>query len=132
MSDPIRNPAHYTAYPVQPIEIARHLGFCLGNAVKYVIRAPFKGGVEDCDKALQYLKWEREQSGVYVEEQPVDIGEVMHPLVLYLQDMNTPVAGHQETFLRFLLSYVVFGHGPSLKEMEKEVRGLKRALEARP
>lgn len=61
MSDPIHNPAHYTRYPVQPIEISRHLGFCLGNVVKYVLRAPFKNGVEDLKKALQYLEWEREQ-----------------------------------------------------------------------
>ena len=61
MSDPIHNPAHYTAYPVQPIEIARHLGFCMGNVFKYVMRAPFKNGVEDLKKALKYLEWEREQ-----------------------------------------------------------------------
>ena len=60
MSDPIHHPAHYTAYPVQPIEISRHLGFCLGNVVKYVLRAPLKGGVEDLNKALKYLEWEAE------------------------------------------------------------------------
>lgn len=60
MSDNIYNPEHYTVYPVQPIEITRHLGFCLGNATKYVLRAPYKGGVEDCDKALCYLELERE------------------------------------------------------------------------
>ncbi|WP_304473594.1 DUF3310 domain-containing protein [uncultured Desulfovibrio sp.] len=60
IADPVYNPAHYTVYPVQAIEITRHLGFCLGNAVKYTLRAPWKGGVEDCDKALQYLLWEQE------------------------------------------------------------------------
>ena len=58
ISDPVQSPAHYTVYPVEPIEITRHLGFCLGNAVKYVLRAPYKNGVEDCDKACQYLVWE--------------------------------------------------------------------------
>lgn len=58
--DPVRHPAHYTVYPVEPIEITRHLGFCLGNAAKYVLRAPYKGGVEDCDKALRYLELEKE------------------------------------------------------------------------
>lgn len=57
--DPITAPAHYTAYPVQPIEICRHLGFCLGNVVKYVLRAPHKGGVEDLQKALRYLEMEK-------------------------------------------------------------------------
>lgn len=60
-SDSVHSPAHYTAYPVQPIEIARHLGFCMGNVFKYVMRAPFKNGVEDLKKALKYLEWEREQ-----------------------------------------------------------------------
>lgn len=59
-SDMILNPAHYTVYPVQPIEVTRYLGFCLGNAAKYVLRAPWKGGEEDCLKALRYLDMERE------------------------------------------------------------------------
>lgn len=58
--DPITSPAHYTVYPVQPIEITRYLGFNLGNATKYVLRAPWKGGVEDCLKAQFYLERERE------------------------------------------------------------------------
>lgn len=56
-SDPITRPAHYTKYSVEVIEITRHLPFCLGNVVKYVLRAPFKNGAEDCDKALVYLGW---------------------------------------------------------------------------
>ena len=61
--NPITAPSHYTVYPVQPIEITRYLGFCLGNAVKYVLRAPYKGGVEDCRKAVQYLEWEFQRPG---------------------------------------------------------------------
>lgn len=60
MNDPIMAPAHYTVYPVQPIEITRYLGFCLGNATKYVLRAPYKGSVEDCQKAMRYLELEKE------------------------------------------------------------------------
>ena len=43
-------------YPVPPVEIARHLGFCLGNAVLCVLCAPYRDGVEDCDKALDCLR----------------------------------------------------------------------------
>ena len=53
--DPVLTPAHYTAYAVQPLEITRYLGFSLGNVVKYVLRAPHKNGLEDLDKALNYL-----------------------------------------------------------------------------
>lgn len=32
--------------------------FCRGNALKYLIRADKKGGVEDLRKAKVYLTWE--------------------------------------------------------------------------
>ena len=32
--------------------------FCRGNALKYLIRADHKGGVEDLEKARVYLNWE--------------------------------------------------------------------------
>lgn len=35
--------------------IVRDLPFTLGNILKYVWRAPYKGGAEDCIKALDYL-----------------------------------------------------------------------------
>lgn len=35
--------------------IVHDLPFTLGNVLKYVWRAPYKGGAEDCIKALDYL-----------------------------------------------------------------------------
>lgn len=61
MPDEIMRPAHYTRYGVEVIEITRYLPFCLGNVVKYVLRAPYKNGWQDCDKALIYLGWCGEQ-----------------------------------------------------------------------
>ena len=57
MADAI-NPQHYKSHPsgVQCIELARHLDFRLGNAVKYVWRAVDKNGVEDLRKAKWYLE----------------------------------------------------------------------------
>ena len=60
MNDAIKYPSHYTVYPVQTIELARELNFCMGNIVKYVLRAPYKGGGDDCAKALKYLEFERD------------------------------------------------------------------------
>lgn len=57
MNDEIKHPTHYTKYSVEVIDITRYLPFCLGNVVKYVLRAPYKDSVKDCDKALQYLEW---------------------------------------------------------------------------
>lgn len=55
--DDVEHPKHYTQYPVEVIEITRHLRFNLGNAVKYILRAPFKGAeVKDLRKAKWYLE----------------------------------------------------------------------------
>lgn len=57
MSDPVEHPAHYTSHKsgVECITITEHMGFCLGNAVKYIWRADLKGGLEDLRKARWYI-----------------------------------------------------------------------------
>ena len=58
MSDPINHPEHYTSHPsgTECIEIAEHMNFCLGNALKYLWRAGLKGdAVEDLKKARWYI-----------------------------------------------------------------------------
>jgi hypothetical protein len=57
-SDSINHPPHYTAHPsgVECIEITEHMGFCLGNAVKYIWRADLKhDAIEDLKKARWYI-----------------------------------------------------------------------------
>ncbi len=53
------NPAHYRSHPsgVECIQVTEHLGFCLGNAVKYIWRSGEVGGagVEDLRKSRWYL-----------------------------------------------------------------------------
>ena len=54
--DPVNHPKHYTQYEHEVIELTEQLGFCLGNAVKYILRAPYKGNeLEDLKKAGWYL-----------------------------------------------------------------------------
>jgi len=53
------SPTHYARLSPQPIEVieAWKLGFHLGNAVKYIARAGYKGNrVEDLKKAVWYLE----------------------------------------------------------------------------
>ena len=61
--DPVSHPRHYTQHPsgVECIEITEHLGFCVGNAIKYLWRADFKGGLEDLKKARWYIDREIER-----------------------------------------------------------------------
>ena len=56
--DPVNHPKHYTEHPsgIECIQITRHMGFNLGNAMKYVWRADLKNGVEDLKKAVWYLQ----------------------------------------------------------------------------
>ena len=57
--DPVNHPKHYTEHPsgIECIEITRHMGFNLGNAVKYIWRADLKNNaLEDLEKAVWYLQ----------------------------------------------------------------------------
>jgi len=59
--DLINTPPHYTHGGIESIEVieAWKLGFCLGNAVKYICRANHKGTKKaDLEKAIWYLKRE--------------------------------------------------------------------------
>ncbi len=58
MTGPVNHPKHYTTHPsgVECIQITEHMGFCLGNAVKYLWRADLKGdAIEDLRKARWYI-----------------------------------------------------------------------------
>jgi hypothetical protein len=58
MNDPI-NPPHYEQYPVAVIDLAERFNFRIGNVIKYVLRAPYKGSeLTDLKKALWYLERE--------------------------------------------------------------------------
>lgn len=58
--DMVNHPPHYTAHPsgVECITVTEHMGFNLGNAMKYVWRADLKGGTEDLRKAIWYIERE--------------------------------------------------------------------------
>lgn len=64
MSDPVNHPAHYTSHPsgVECIQITEHMGFNLGNALKYIWRCDLKrDDIEDLKKAEFYIKREIEK-----------------------------------------------------------------------
>ena len=56
--DPVNHPKNYTSHPsgIEVIDITEHMNFCLGNVIKYVLRADHKGNsLEDLKKARWYL-----------------------------------------------------------------------------
>ena len=63
-ADPVDHPAHYTSSParcecgrgIECIQVTEHLGFNVGNAIKYLWRLDLKGdAVEQLRKARWYL-----------------------------------------------------------------------------
>jgi len=58
MTDNVNNPKHYKSHPsgIEVIRITEHMNFCLGNVIKYVMRADHKhDAIEDLQKARWYL-----------------------------------------------------------------------------
>lgn len=56
----VNHPRHYTQHPsgVECITIVRHMGFNIGNVIKYLWRAGLKdeeGELDDLEKAAWYL-----------------------------------------------------------------------------
>lgn len=66
MPEQVDHPAHYTKGGIEAIDVieAWELGFCLGNALKYIARAGRKGDViTDVKKAVWYLnRWLEKQT----------------------------------------------------------------------
>jgi len=59
----VNHPTHYSQVPgVECIEVTRWFNFSLGNAIKYIWRAGYKGDkAEDLKKAIWYLQNEIER-----------------------------------------------------------------------
>ena len=61
VEDVVNFPTHYTSHPsgIECIQITEHMGFNLGNALKYIWRADLKNGaIEDLQKAVWYIERE--------------------------------------------------------------------------
>jgi hypothetical protein len=59
--DPVTKARHYNLHPsgVECITIAKHMNFCLGSALKYILRVDNKGTpIQDLRKAIQFLGYE--------------------------------------------------------------------------
>lgn len=64
--DAVNHPKHYTSHPsgIEAIQVTEHMGFNLGNAMKYIWRADLKNdALEDLRKAAWYLDREIKRRG---------------------------------------------------------------------
>lgn len=75
MSDSVNHPSHYlkAAVTIEPIELTSRMTSCIGQALQYVCRAPYKDNeVEDLKKAVFYLKKQLEVGDyVYVNDSAI-------------------------------------------------------------
>jgi len=68
MVDNVKHPQHYREYPKEIIDVIKFIlgeegfiAYCMGNEIKYRMRAGFKNDVkEDMDKAFMYKKFRDE------------------------------------------------------------------------
>ena len=59
--DAVNHPPHYKSHPsgIECIQITEHMGFNLGNAIKYIWRCDLKkDAIEDLEKAIWYIQRE--------------------------------------------------------------------------
>lgn len=121
--DNINHPQHYSAhYTLEVIELTKNLGFCLGNVVKYVLRAPFKrNAVEDLGKAGWYL-WYIRSEGRIKEE--LLVGPDKYPeLIQKAKTFRNP-------FVEHLITVATSPGKPDLSELVAELKGLQRRAQA--
>lgn len=60
-NDPVNHPQHYRSHPsgIECIQVTEHMGFNLGNAIKYLWRADLKNdAIEDMEKSVWYVQRE--------------------------------------------------------------------------
>ncbi len=97
--DMINHPPHYAGGKVECIEFAEQLGFCMGNAFKYVWRSGKKGGaekeIEDLQKALWYVRRAKKQKKQNIDwiSMPTEIYDEMNGFQLEKFNILLMIAG---------------------------------------
>ena len=107
----INHPKHYTGHPsgIECIEVAQYMGFCLGNAIKYIWRDGQKAGEDvnddlrkaiwyiqcEIDKRIDEMELEKEcniESGFVKPEKPAETIPVEAPRFLDYADAQEQIA----------------------------------------
>lgn len=80
MSDNVNHPDHYTFGDIECIDAIRaalgdegFIAYCEGNAIKYLWRHRFKGGIESLEKAKWYLDRMIDVSRLIELQKPFDL-----------------------------------------------------------
>ena len=94
----VDHPSHYNTHKsgVECVEVCEHLGFLLGNAVKYVWRAGLKNDkIEDLEKAAWYFR------------RVIDKGDaVTERCAAFYQTAEKVIAAEPESLLARVLGHI--------------------------
>lgn len=118
--DNINNANHYQICGFNSIEIIKRVlglkgfvAFCLGNILKYLIRAEKKNKLEDYKKAAKYLEWviERDNPDKYgiieldINELEKDLGVEWNKIISEIaKDLNVENAFELDSIFRNIFS----------------------------
>ena len=119
--DNVNNPNHYKlGCGIESIEIIKRVlgtqgfvAFCLGNILKYLIRAEKKNKLEDYKKAAKYLEWviERDNPDKYgiieldINELEKDLGVEWNKIIYEIaKDLNVENAFELDSIFRNIFS----------------------------
>lgn len=116
--DNINNPNHYKlGCGIESIEIIKRVlgtqgfvAFCLGNILKYLIRAEKKNKLEDYKKAAKYLEWiiERDNKISYftdIEDLEKDLGVTWSQIISGIaKDLSIENAFELDSIFRNIFS----------------------------
>lgn len=101
--DAVNHPPHYKQYRHEVIELTENLDFCVGNACKYILRAPFKGNErQDLEKALWYMERAKRNIVPDCEDYyriPLKVAQYFSELNPVIRDILRYLQFENETFL---------------------------------
>ena len=115
-SDPVNSPSHYmkAAITIEPIELTARLDSCLGQALQYVFRAPYKGNeIEDLRKAIFYLEKEID----LFDGDPYANVKIPGPAIPYISVFRRYSSGLAFYVLGTLFT---FGYGGMLTDVDRD------------
>lgn len=90
IKEAVNHPDHYQSDKMEVIDVieAFNLGFCLGNVIKYVLRATRKNGIEDLKKARWYLDREIQKAEETDRNTDLDMREIRKDIEEAREDMR--------------------------------------------
>ena len=124
--DVVDHPNHYTAYKFEVIELTRQLPFDAGNCVKYIVRAPFKNGIEDLQKAVWYardmLSPASSMMDISTDEQKINsINSLVEYFSSVVQASDIPCAEIFGSLLSSVVSYSLCNSQFTALELKKNI-----------